>query len=287
MEQFYEVLNIMKQLSVSSILFHWTQQQAREHIQLTSQKKGLCIVNFLYFARAMKFDVYKDEVKSEYKDALFHSDILCIDWIAMQVFDRCGQLFFWWKRKWTENLNWTDFLPYILNQTRNKKIWIIMSTVYDPKINKWTEWMEKWLKKLKELYPHIDVIFKYQTIFQKRGEDFPIEDCINVIKKEKNNYDHIFFLNWIGWPKQEIWTEKHKHHFENTGVIIMNNWATLDYYSGFETRAPQRVVKIRIGETFRRVITQPEKNLKKFTAMFKIFWYRWYLLKKYVKKVVK
>lgn len=57
-------------------------------------------------------------------------------------------------------------------------------------------------------------------------------------------------------------------------MIVMNNGATLDYYSGFETRAPRRVVKMRVGETLRRVITQPQKNLKKLFAMFGIVSYR-------------
>lgn len=293
----------MKHLSISNILFRGTQAQAREHIKRVSQTQWLCIVNFLYFARAMKFDVYKDNchpelvlgskcwnkfsmTKIDYKKALLQSDILCIDGIAMQIFDRVWQFFFWWKRKRTENLNGTDFLPYILEQTKDKKIGIIMSTVYDPNINKWPEWMEKWLEKLQHLYPHIDIIFKHQSLFQNRGEDFPIEKCISVIKDKKNKYDHILFLNGIWWPKQEIRTEQHKHLFKNTWIIIMNNGATLDYYSGFETRAPRRVVKMRIGETLRRITTQPEKNFKKFLAMFKIIDYRGYISLKYIKKSI-
>lgn len=273
--------------SISSILFRGTQAQARKKIKTTSQTQGLCIVNFLYFAQAMKFKVYEEETQSDYKTALFHSDIVCIDGIAMQIFDRVWQFFFGWKRQRTENLNGTDFLPYILEQTRKQKVAIIMSTVYDAKIGKWPEWMDKWLDKLQKLYPHIDIIFKHQTLFQHRGKDFPLQDCLNVINKEKNNYDHILFLNGIGWPVQEIWTEKFKEKFKNTGVIIMNNGATLDYYSGFETRAPRWVVKLRIGETLRRVITQPQKNLKKFLAMFDIVKYWWYLIIRQIKKLKK
>ncbi len=273
--------------SISSHLFRGTQAQARKKIKTISQTQGLCTVNFLYFAQAMKFKVYEKEVTSTYKTALFHSDIVCIDGIAMQIFDRVWQFFFGWKRQWTENLNWTDFLPYILEQTKKQKVAIIMSTVYDPKINKWVEWMDKWLDKLQQLYPHIDIIFKHQTLFQNRGKDFPLQDCLNIINKERNNYDHILLLNGIGGPAQEIWTEEHKHLFKDTGIIIMNNGATLDYYSGFETRAPRRVVKLRIGETLRRVITQPQKNLKKFLAMFDIVKYWWYLIIRDIKKLKK
>ena len=154
----------MKDLSISNTLFRGTQAKAREYIKKTSQTQWLCIVNFLYFAQAMKFDVYKSEVQSDYKKALLDSDILCIDGIAMQVFDRVWQFFFSWNRTRTENLNGTDFLPYILKQTKDKRVAIIMSTVYDPHINKWPERMEKWLEKLKSIYPHIDIIFKHQSL---------------------------------------------------------------------------------------------------------------------------
>ncbi len=271
-------------MSFSKHFFRGTQAQARKYIKKITQTQWLCVVNFLYFAQAMKFDVYKTEIQTDYKRALLHSDILCIDGIAMQIFDRVWQFFFGWKRQWTDNLNGTDFLPYILENTRDKKIGIIMSTVYDPKIDKWLEWMDKWLHKLKQFYPHIDVIFKYQTLFEKRGEDFPIEECIKTIKIQQNKYDHILFLNGIWWPKQEIRTEQYKHLFQDTWIIIMNNGATLDYYSGFETRAPKRVVKMRVGETLWRIATQPKKNLKKLLAMFKIIEYRKYLIVTSIKK---
>ena len=71
----------------------------------------------------MKFEIFKSEVESKYKTALINADMVCIDGIAMQIFDRVGQLFFQPKqRAWTQNLNGTDFLPFILEQTRDKKI---------------------------------------------------------------------------------------------------------------------------------------------------------------------
>jgi exopolysaccharide biosynthesis WecB/TagA/CpsF family protein len=276
-------------MSFSSHFFRWTSAQARQYIQDTIKQKKICIVNFVYFAQAMKFKIYEDTsniqlTTNNYKKALEHSDLLCIDGIAMQIFDRVWQFFFEGERRWTDNLNGTDFLPYILDHTKNKKVGIIMSTVYDPNINKWPEWMDKWLQKLQELYPHIDIIFKYQTLFSRRGEEFPFKDLHNILWKTQSEYDHILFLNGIGGPVQEIWTEQHKKDLSDHNLIILNNGATLDYYSGFETRAPKRVIKMRIGETLWRVITQPQKNLKKFLAMFSIVKYWRYLIKKVVKK---
>ncbi len=298
-------------MSFSSYFFRWTSAQARSHIQDTIKQKKICIVNFVYFAQAMKFRVYEGNAKCKmqnaksqqtaqnkkinsivnselcivnYKQALQNSDLLCIDGIAMQIFDRVWQFFFGWKRQWTDNLNGTDFLPYILEQTKNQKVAIIMSTLYDSKIGKWPEWMEKWLSKLKQLYPHIDIIFKHQTLFSKRGEDFPFNELHTILSQSQKKYDHILFLNGIWGPAQEIRAEKHKKELSDHNLIILNNGATIDYYSGFETRAPKRVIKMRIGETLRRVITQPEKNFKKLLAMFGIVRYWYYLLQKVLKK---
>lgn len=70
-------------------------------------------------------------------------------------------------------------------------------------------------------------------------------------------------------------------------MIILNNGATIDYYSGFEQRAPRRVVNMRIGETFRRICTQPQKNLHKFLAMFQIIPYWGYLIQQMRQKIFK
>lgn len=280
---------------ISTKLFRWTKAQARKNMQTICQTQWSCIVSFLYFAQAMKYKVYEETVtlrdegsskntSSVYKQALLNADIVFIDGIAMQIFDRVWQFLFRDKRKRTENLNGTDFLPYILEQTKDKKVGIIMSSVYDPKISKWPEWMDKWLAKLQEIYPHIEIIYQHQTLFSKRGEEFPFDELQEVLDEKWKRFDHILFLNGIGSPAQEIWTEEQRSFFEKKGIIVMNNGATIDYYSGFEKRAPQRIVKLRVGETIWRIIKQPKKNLHKFLAMFQIVNYWRYLIKKVMKK---
>lgn len=273
------------QPTISNTFFRGTQSQARENIKSICQTQWSCVVSFVYFAQAMKFQIFQSEVKSKYKTALINANMVFIDGIAMQIFDRCGQWFFKPKpRQRTQNLNGTDFLPFILNQTKDQKVWIILSTVYDPKLGKWPEWMDKGLTELQRQYPHIEVLLAHQTEFKNRGQNFPFEELWKIIKEKKAEYDHILFLNGIGWPIQEIWTQENRDFFNNSGLIVLNNGATIDYYSGFETRAPERVVKMRIGETFRRIITQPKKNLHKFLSMFQIVSYRLYLIKKQLKK---
>ncbi len=280
----------------SQYLFRGTQAQARSRIQDIVHQQWHCIVSFVYFAQAMKFNVYQNshidmdhiitsnKTEQQYLQALQHADIVCIDGIAMQIFDRVWQCFFKAKRQRTTNLNGTDFLPYILSQTAHQKVWIIMSTVYDPNLNKWPEWMDKWLQKIKTLYPHIDVVFAHQTTFQDRWKAFPFKKLQKILTEVRDQYDHILFLNGIGGPAQEIRTHEHKDFFADRQIIILNNGATLDYYSGFETRAPKRVVKARIGETLWRIIVDPKKNLRKSLAMFRIIPYRYRCLHTYIFK---
>lgn len=275
----------MKIHSLSQKFFRGSQQQAREEIKNICQTQWSCIVSFVYFAQAMKFEIFKSEVESKYKTALINADMVCIDGIAMQIFDQIGQFFFPPRtRAWTQNLNGTDFLPFILEQTQEKKVGIILSSVYDPKLGKGKEWMQKWLHELQRQYPHIEILFSHQTEFKTRGQDFPFWKLQEILDNNTIKYDHILFLNGIGWPVQEIRTKEHRDFFDNSSIIVLNNGATIDYYSWFEKRAPQRVVKLRVGETLWRIITQPQKNLHKFFAMFQIIPYRGYLFKEYLKE---
>lgn len=265
----------MSSSSISSHLFRGTSYQARDEIKKTRSRQGYCIVSFLYFAQAMKFDIYIDTVNNRYKTGLIQSDLIFIDGIAMQIFDRCGQGFFEPKHRIrSENLNGTDFLPFLLHQTKNNKVGIIMSSVYDPGINKGPERLQKGLDKLQELFPHIDIIYSHQSLYKDRGQNFPFEQVEKALENSDTNYDYLLFLNGIGAPLQEERAQEHKAFFEKHQMIVLNNGATIDYYSGFETRAPQRAVKARVLETFRRVATQPSKNLHKFVSMFKIISYR-------------
>ena len=137
------VLMTAQQFQPSTKLFRGSSAQARSTIQQILLTQGHVVVSFLYFAQAMKFDLYKTKLKHSsdtrlaYQQALSEADLLLIDGIALQIFDRVGQWFFAPNtRARSHNLNGTDFLPYILDQTQDQKVGIVLSSVYDPKINK-------------------------------------------------------------------------------------------------------------------------------------------------------
>lgn len=280
--------------SISHKLFRGSAAQAREHIQQQLLTPWSVVVSFLYFAQAMKFDLYTNKkshnnpLRTSYQEALESADMLLIDGIALQLFDRCGQLCFSPRsRSWSKNLNGTDFLPYILNNTKDKKVAIVLSTLYDPSINKSKEWMDRWIQELTRQFPHTSTIFAHQTPYSKRGQDFPFDSLEEILKEQYHDFDYILFLNGISSPSQELWTHKNKEFFERYPMIVLNNGATIDYYSGFEQRAPKRVVKLRVGETLRRVVTQPKKNLHKFLSMFRIVPYRGYLIQQFFQKQIR
>jgi UDP-N-acetyl-D-mannosaminuronic acid transferase (WecB/TagA/CpsF family) len=50
----------------------------------------------------------------------------------------------------------------------------------------------------------------------------------------------------------------------------MNVGGFLDFVSGFETRAPERMVKAKVLETPYRIFSHPSKNMQKFIRMFGI-----------------
>jgi UDP-N-acetyl-D-mannosaminuronic acid transferase (WecB/TagA/CpsF family) len=58
---------------------------------------------------------------------------------------------------------------------------------------------------------------------------------------------------------------------QENNIIVINAGGFVDFLSGFEQRAPKRVRKIRVGETFWRIACNPRKNFKKMRWMFGVF----------------
>ena len=102
---------------------------------------------------------------------------------------------------------------------------------------------------------------------------------------DRDAFDQIDQENWIRkrvllvarWtPLQELWTLEHQSKIQQYGLLVFTVWWLFDFLSWEETRAPKRVVRSRVLETPRRILTNPRKNLKKFLWMFGIVRYRSY-----------
>ncbi len=236
-------------------------------------RKWYAIVNFLYFANAVQYHLLDNDTRKTpsdfaYQHALCEGDFLLPDGIALQVWNR----FFSQKKKWIQNLNGTDLTPRILEYfTTRYKTNLSIYSLYDEKIGKDQTRLHKAQQKLEQQYTLYHIV-SYQSHYKQRWEDYPWYE--NTMQ---HNDEHVvnIFLNCTWSPFQEKWIEQHKQRFIDNKMMVLNVWWFLDFYSWFEKRAPKRVVKARVLETFWRITTNPAKNLKKFVAMFGVVWLLW------------
>lgn len=234
------------------------------------------IVNFLYFANAMKYRLFErtdNKTDLQYKQTLLQWDFLFPDWIALE---RLYLISSWFnkklERKYLHNLNWTDFIPYFIHSLlkETKKIHIAIYSTYDPVINKTIKEIEKAKENFYKQY-WVKISFSHAHNYRETSanQEFPFHQYKQSIQKESNRYN--ILLVCTGTPKQELWSYQNKIFFEENKVVVFNAGGFVDFLSWFEKRAPKRVVKAKVLETFWRIIKNPKKNLKKFLVMFGIF----------------
>ncbi len=131
--------NLLKILSTLTLS---DPENTTKNILETYEKKGSCIVHFLYFANIILNKLDKEEVKTEKKQkleqALLSSDFLLPDGIALRLL---------YKKhfgKEIPNLNGTDFLPYFLSSIpKDKKTELFLYGATEEVIQKAKEHAEK------------------------------------------------------------------------------------------------------------------------------------------------
>lgn len=272
-------------MSFLNHLFVSTRIQAYEQILKQYEHQWSCVVSFLYFANLMKWNLLEtpdNTTGQSYKKALKKSDFLLPDGIALQLFYRRGAV----GRAsgiMPHNLNGSDFNPWLLQKlcaTKTVHLWIY--TVYDPLIGKPKSQIDKADQAMQEkFWQGFDFI--YQVNYKDRLDaEFP-RDEYERSRKEKNAQINLLLMS-TGTPAQEIWSLDNEKKIQENSMLVINAWGTIDYISGFEKRAPKRIVKARILETPWRIIQQPKKNLKKFLVMFRVFPYWWKLFIQWIKK---
>jgi len=230
-------------------------QTKDEAIKKILDKKAK-IINFLYFASLQEHII--ENKNNEYINALLDSDLILPDWIALKLFLAKNNI------KISENLNWTDFTPYLLKNLK-WKIHIWFYTVYDEKIGK----SKRDAMKVKEYIQKNfapEKIFSFVSHYNQRGKDFDFK------KYEESliwQYDYKIFLVWLWTPFQEIWTYKNKNFFKKHDIIVLNVWGLFDFWTSFEKRAPSIIRKLNL-EWARRFTQNPKKNWKKVKNSFKL-----------------
>ena len=240
-------------------IFAWTKQQAFENIISTYQNKWHCIVNFTYFAMFNRHILEK--TNEEYIEAMKQANFILPDGIALKLFLQKHNI------KISENLNGTDFTPYLLKNL-NWKVHIGFYTVYDEKIWKKPEDAEKVEKYIQENFYPVK-IFKFVSHYSHRGEDF---DFKRYQESLDWRYDFKIFLVGLWTPFQEIWINKNLDFFKKNWILVMNVGGLFDFWVGFEKRAPKLIRKLN-WEWAWRLLQNPKKNWQKVKDSVKLLKY--------------
>lgn len=251
-----------------SNIYTWESDQAVKDIITVYTQQWFAIISFLYFANAMRRQIFEQPdldtkqlaKRMLYLNALKKSHFLLPDGIALQLFYRSI------RKQPIHNLNWTDFIPYFISKISKKSsVSLYLYQCYDPPKWKWEGYLEKGVNALEE---HFWLVVKRsdQCLYKQRWENFSWLWLEESLAKDDN--DIKIFLNCTWTPFQEIWSQEHSDAFSKHKMIVFNAWWLIDYFTWYENRAPDLVVKARVLETFWRLVTNPRKNLHKFVSMF-------------------
>lgn len=239
-------------------LFTWYEEELFACVVDMYEQKGHVILHFLYFANVMKYRLLEEKsplFHKDYHDALWAADFLCIDGIALQIFT------FFVLKKWIPNMNGTDltprFLSFLHHHYRNKKE--VHLYLYG--------WLEETMKKVTGVWHNAWYAIRHA---QHGYQDF----AWDAVSPDPNAFNVL--LVGRGSPLQELFVENERERIETLWFCVLSVWWLFDFVAGNETRAPKAFVRLRVLETFWRIITNPKKNWKKFAWMFGIVRYWMY-----------
>lgn len=238
-----------------------------------------CVVNFIYFSQIVSQHVFsatkkKTEKEKEYKKLILKSDYLLPDGIALQIFYYFAVLLWAIKseKKWIPNVNWTDFTPFFLDDTK-QKYWSqrINILLYGSKPNV----VEKVKENLALKWYNVIYIQDWFSEFDREKAEKSLDEYVDTIN---------ILLVARSTPKipiQELWTSRNYRKIQENKLLVMNVWGLFDFIAWVQKRAPKlfRVLKL---EWFRRLCSQPKRNWKKVANSLMIFPYifRYLILKK-------
>lgn len=238
-----------------------------------------CVVNYIYFSQLVSQKVFssakkKTEKEKEYKKLILKSDFLLPDWIALQIFYYCAVLLraIDADKKWIPNVNWTDFTPYFLNDTRQKywsqRINILLYGSQPSVVEKVKENLTlKW-------YNVIYIQDWFSEFDREKAEEALNEyvDTINILLVARSTPKI---------PLQELRTSRNYQKIMDNKLLVMNVWGLFDFIAWVQKRAPKLFRTLKL-EWLWRLCSQPKRNWKKVVNSLMIFPYifRYLILKK-------
>jgi beta-1,4-glucosyltransferase len=154
-------------------------------------------------------------------------------------------------RKFTENLNGTDFIPHFLTSIPTKRIVLIGSRYRD---------LRPTAKIISEQY-HQQVVGLFDGF-----ED--VKDPALIEKINKLNPEIV--LVGMGNPLQEEWIIK--HHTQINARLLVGVGALFVFMSGNKRRAPKLMRQLKL-EWLYRLFNEPKRLYKRYTVEFIQFLY--------------
>jgi len=254
-------------------LFQWNSIQALDQISTIYQQQWYCVVSYVYGAVIVRHNLLDHDTSTpntDWQKSLVWSDIILPDGAALRTYRRIAQRL--WIVNWVphlSNINGTDFFPYLLEQYLARgSVNLLCYAVYDEKL-----WLWQW-HLLREAEKYLQ---STHGIWWTYAQD------TNYDNDDMNNWDRdamsracdptipTLMMVCRGVPRQEIWSYHHREQLRKYGIIACNQWATIDYRAGRETRAPLRVRTLWL-ESIWRLISDPRKNRSKFWVSFVMMW---------------
>lgn len=246
------------------------------------ERQRFVISNFVYFAIIKQQKLFENTKKTtlqkEYKKALLKWDFLLPDGIALQIFYHLASDQFDLPVNKLSNLNWTDFIPYFLNEIKKRfgsnriQIYLYWSK---PDIVETTK------KRLE--YKWFNVVFTHDGYSELDWDQIPDVWEPNTIKIM------LVARSTPTNPIQELWTQKNYAKIKENEFIVFTVWWLFDFIAAEWTekkkwtqkRAPKFIRKIKL-ERLWRFITDPKRNYIKVKNSFALFPYifRYLVLKK-------
>lgn len=266
---------------ILNTIFQWTADQACEHILGLYNRKGFCVVDYLYFANVSGKKLFKthglwypiedfrEALLADYKsmnihwiyrlyqEAILDADMVLMDGIAFQIY------YFLAKKKRLDNLNWTDFCPYFLEYVQkkdtDKKVNIILYWTYSHILEKTiTFLMNKWYNVIYAQDGYVNLDWENVELALKwKQQD------INILLNARSTPDY---------PIQELWTFANKQKIKEHKFIVMNQWGTFDFWVGEQKRAPKAIRYLKLEWLWRLVLT-PKRQIKKTLDSLALFKY--------------
>ncbi len=269
-------------------LFQGNADEACEHILGLYQRKGFCIVDYLYFANisskrlfssyhiSYPIEQFKEALLSDYKTmniqwvyslyqkAVLDADVVLPDGIALQLFN------FLATKHWLKNLNGTDFCPHFLSYIKSHglPLNIILYGTYPHLLEKTKYFLRKqW----------------YNIIYAQDGYTNLDRKNVDLALKGKTNDINVLLVarTTPKYPIQEIRSFANKQYIRHYWLLVMNQWGTFDFRVGEQKRAPKFIRFLKM-EWLWRLFSDPKRNISKVLHSFTLFGYifSYLLLKK-------